>query len=113
MVRVTVLEIYTTRTGQKIPYVDENPGLYLRIFNILATVCVRIITVWEVTFQRNLLPSCFHPDNERWLKAKDHVMIMMMMIGNGKNFLPLSEANLTDNVGYVKVSQQIEFEKCG
>ena len=72
MVRNTLLEIYTKRTGQKIPFVDENPALHLCIFSTLATVFVRIITTfWEVTIQRNLLLSGFHPDNERWLKLKN------------------------------------------
>jgi hypothetical protein len=62
MVRDTLLEIII-RTGQKISSVDENPGLYLRLFDILASAFVRIITIWEKIFQRNLLPSCFHPEN--------------------------------------------------
>ena len=43
MVRDTLLEIYTIRPGKKLPYVDENPPLYLRVFNTLATVFVRNI----------------------------------------------------------------------
>jgi len=59
------LEIYTIRVGQNMPYVDENPVVHSHIFHTLATFFVQIITFCEVTFQRNVLPSCFHPDNER------------------------------------------------
>jgi hypothetical protein len=38
MVLDTILEIFTIRTGKKIPNIDENPGLYLRLFNILTNV---------------------------------------------------------------------------
>jgi hypothetical protein len=36
----------------------------------------------------------------------------ILTLGNRMNFLPLTETNSTNSLGEVKVSQQIDAEKC-